>query len=479
MKWHLFIASLLLTSALAAPSRAEPSSAAYVKRFETQTCPDGHPLQAPIDGEPEKAMELATTLYQIAGPKIGCLFVEPCFLLCLGDLRPYAAGDGYMVDPGPEDQVALDKLNAYLIPRGYSVHPHGANADGQIPTFSLRSLRGLERRTQSTKLSWVPAYDRATGWNGYYDWKDATYARLPNDQFAFDRVEGIMLGYPDAAVDGYHELVWDGWPTTVEAYIPDAYFNFCGAPVFNLSFRQASNAGVVETESSWQSFLSQAYAGPTNQKLMADPAFQAARVRRQAAIDGKPLFEGDPRFGESRRLGLTVKSAPVALSTRQERWLSENSVQAIQALRDSPELGAVAKLGASAEVIDQHVWKWILRGSAGSDPTSVALFEAFVTHNSPGFEQMYRRELGRRAQAIVARESSQDPAWDGQALTQMLDSPYCRQHLPTFPVEEQQAVRAAIVARAGYPPLGRLMAEAQSGQGHYAGLFRLPASSAQ
>ncbi len=287
--------SLLLSLLLLTLAQARTSS--HEDEFEVKMAPAGTPLTAPVAGDPVATMKLVWELYRAAGPRIGNRFVEPCYLLCLGDLRPYAAWNGFIIDPQPEDEAIYDRINEILVPRGLSIHPRKMDEKGRVEAFSLRSLAGLEKRTRESKLDWVPKYDRATGWPGYYAWKDECYKRLPKGGDAFHLVEGIMLGYPDPAVEHFPELVWSQWPTTVEATIPAASYYLCGKPIFSLRSSDSAHPAVVATETEWENFLTRCYRTSEHQKLAAEPKFVEERLRDQLP-SGEPLEEDDDRYSE-------------------------------------------------------------------------------------------------------------------------------------------------------------------------------------
>jgi len=445
------LSCLLLVCSLAL---AEPLS--YQKEFELQLCPDAQKLAPPLRGDPEATMRLVRELYQLAGPKIGSRFVESCYLLCLGDLRPYGAWNGFMVDPAPGDDEIVDKLNRYLVPRGYSLHMHAPRPGGQVESFSIHSLEGLDKRTRETKLAWIPRYHRESGWTGYYQWKKDIYKRLPTGGNTFDRVEGVMLGYPDAAVDHQEEMVWSNWPTTVAAYLPESACYDCGLPVFSLRWQDSSDLGLVALEEEWRSFLGRAYASPTHRELAADKQFVAARRQKLSQESDKQGFpRGDVRYGESRRLGYTWQSDEKRdLDSELERWLPAHTGELATALAANSDLQQVAEAAGLPRLRSHHLWSWIVRGSCAPGGNAASLFQAFGEHNEDSLLWLYRRELSERAALIQRRGAVKtDPGWDAEPLVQMLNSPYCRGVFDEIPEAEQLAVFQAVEMRRQYAPL--------------------------
>lgn len=437
---------------------AEPLS--YQKEFELQLCPDGSKLAPPLRGDAEATMQLVRELYDLAGPKIGCRFVESCYLLCLGDLRPYAAWNGFMSDPQPEDDETIDRLNRYLVPRGYSLHMHKSPGAKQ-GSFSLHSLEGLDKRTRETHLAWIPRYHRESGWPGYYQWKRDIYKRLPEKgKYNFDKVEGVMLGYPDAAVEQFENLVWSDWPTTVDAYLPESRFYVCGLPVYSLRWQDASDPGLVALEQEWRSFLASAWASPSHKRLAAEASFVKAR-RQRASQDAGPetLPNGDTRYAESLRYGYTWRGREeLELDSDLERWLPAHADQLQQALRDNSNLQEVAVASGNGRLRSEHLWLWILRGSCQPASDAGHLFEAFQRHHPEVLLQLFRKQLNEKAAAILRRGPREDdPGWDGEGLAQMLGSAYCRSIFAQLDPWEQQVVLKAARSRSGHAPLSRLL----------------------
>lgn len=437
---------------------AEPLS--YQKEFELQLCPEGSQLAPPLRGDAEATMKLVRQLFELAGPKIGSRFVESCYLLCLGDLRPYAAWNGFMTDPQPEDDEVIDRLNRFLVPRGYSLHVHKPK-EGQKPgSFSLHSLEGLDKRTRESKLAWIPRYHRETGWPGYYQWKKEIYRRLPDKgKYNFDKVEGVMLGYPDVAVEQFENLVWSDWPTTVDAYLPESRFYTCGLPIYSLRWQDAGDAGLVALEGEWRSFLAAAWASPTHKELAKDPAFDKAR-RRRAADEAKPdtLPYGDTRYAEALRYGYTWQAREDSeLDSDLERWLPGHVAAVQKALVDNSNLQEVAQNSGNARLRSEHLWSWILRGSCQPKTDAGGLFETMRSRHPEVLLQLYRKQLNLKSTLTASRPAGKDPGWDGEALYQLLNSSYCRSIFPELSGWEQQAVLKAAHSRSGYAPVAQLL----------------------
>ncbi|MBX3171751.1 MAG: hypothetical protein KF760_30350 [Candidatus Eremiobacteraeota bacterium] len=437
---------------------AEPLS--YQKEFELQLCPDGSKLEPPLSGDAEATMKLVRELFERAGPKIGSRFVESCYLLCLGDLRPYAAWNGFMTDPQPQDDEVIDNLNRYLVPRGYSLHLHKPRPGEKQGSFSLHSLEGLDKRTRETRLAWIPRYRRETGWPGYYRWKKEIYRRLPEKgPYNFDKVEGVMLGYPDVAVEHFENLVWSDWPTTVDAYLPESRFYTCGLPIYSLRWQDAADPGLVALESEWRTFLAAAWASPTHKALAREQAFIHAR-RQRTLEEAKPdtLPNGDARYAEAFRYGYTWRAREECeLDSDLERWLPAHAGDLCQALAENSNLQEVARASGHPRLRSEHLWSWILRGSCLPDSDAGRLFEVFQRQHPDVLLQLYRKQLNDKAEQILRRGETDNPGWDGQAFAQMLGCSYCRSLFPQLAGWEQQVVLKAARSRSGYAPLARLL----------------------
>lgn len=452
---------------------ANPTS--FDKEFESQLFPDGAKLMPSTDGDPAKTMEMVRELYRIAGPKIGNRFVEPVYLLVLGDQRPYGSWNGFMVDPQPGDDAIIEKLNTYLLPRGYSIHPREADERGRVAAFSLRSLTGLEKRTRESTLPWVTRYDRKTGWPGYFTWKKSIYQALPKDREpdAFHFVEGIMLGYPDAAVEHFKELAYENWPTTVDASIPSASYYLNGMPIFDLRASDANDAGVIATEQQWEKFLTACYQTQTHRELAQLPEFVAARTQRHSENRKDALFPGDGRYSEARRLGFTThRQGRLPLDSTHERWLSQNISSLLKEVEKTPDLVEIARYGDEVQIAPQHLWSWLLRGSFEEKTPAGKLFQDFSQRYPSTYANLYRRELQDRGLRAIDRAEGNSPERDGRPLADLMGSKYLQKHLLEFPKGEQLRTFQAAEARKAYAPLRKLISEADQGRGPYVELLK-------
>ena len=340
------------------------------QEFETQMCPEGTPILPSPQGDPQATIELASQLYQLAGPRLGCRFFESTYLLCLGDLRPYAAYNGYLPDPTPEDSRTLDRLNEYLVPRGFSLHGRKADFQGRVQAFSLRSLRGLESYTHKTRLSWVPKYSLSSGWPGYYKWKNEIWKGMPDRANGFDRVEGVMLGYPPVAIENFQNLNFLGFQA-VRSYVRESDRYLCDEPAFWLRWQDAQHPEVVDREQQWGSFLEKAYATPKHQNIAKDPTFLAARTR---VAEQNP----DLRGSELERLGLRIEPAPSnRVDSQQEAWFRSRPSGLWQALEASSSLPEIALRSGGPRVTGEQIAEWLRRGTSQADPLAHELAQRY------------------------------------------------------------------------------------------------------
>ncbi len=428
------------------------------KEFEVRMHPGA--LQATLGGDGQRAMALAQRLYDLAGPRLGCRFVESVYLLCLGDQRPYGSWNGTLKDPGPEDVEAIERLNRFLIPHGYSLHIYGPTANsGEVSAFSIRSLAGLALTTGESRLAWVPRYQRSNGWSGYYAWKSQIWRSFPQRSSGFHKVEGIMLGYPDSAVENYEQLCFDDWPTTVDCSLPEAYTYVCGVPIFSLRFQDSLAPDVMAREQRWRDFLVEAYASPMHRQLARQAEFLAAREAR-----ARPeRISGDERYAESRVRGWSWEGPRPQLDSDLERWLHEHWGELAAAANRTSDLYQIARESSHPGLNGEILWNWLLRGSLAVDEPARQWFETFRQQHPEALAQHYRRALQQRCQRILKRPAANDPnpSWDGSSLAQLTATPYLHELLEQMSEAELDLLFQAIEARRDHPPLGQLIERSQ------------------
>lgn len=417
----------------------------FKPHFEEELFPG--PITAPAQslGDPEKAMRFAESLLKKAGPRVGERMFESCNLLCLGDLRPYASWNGFLLDHQESDDAAIDRLNHYLVPLGYSLHPKVAREDGQVPTFSLHSLAGLEFTTRRSKLNWVPKYDRRTGWKGYYAWKAQMYKNLPADEFQYHKIEGIMLGYPDSAVDHFGSLCVR-FPFSIGATIPNVGFYSCGVPIYDIKLEDINLPDIVDHEKTWSQFLQKAYASKINQRLLAQPEFR----QHYLGVD-------------QRRLETSLFSYD--LNTRSERWLLANQNQLASMAAKYENLETLSRLLGRASIRVSNLRDWLLRGALkDGDAASVKFFKAYQAAHPAACQAKVSDFVTSRLRsdgllALKTADYGFSQGWYHLASSDYVADLFC--HLSSSERHELYD----ILSQSTYPPIQSLISEAKQGRG--------------
>lgn len=235
-------------------------------------------------------MSRLATLYEQAGPRLGCLLVEANVLLLLADLR--AKTDLMLYEPTHGDHQRLEGMQPTLAGMGmrWKLEPiirrHPVDGRDYSMIF-LESLGGYAHVSRVTSMRGVVPFDPISGWEGLNDWMHATLADLratyEPEPILFDRWLGLLLGYPDRAVDDLCQALAHGrdYHQFAEARLP-AVHRYGGAlPIFRFAPEHADDPGTVATCAMWEVRLAGIYASAWHQQLVADPAFQEARRRRK------------------------------------------------------------------------------------------------------------------------------------------------------------------------------------------------------
>jgi hypothetical protein len=258
---------------------------------------------------------------------------------------------------------------------------------GRVNSFSLHSLAGLERRTHSTHLAWVPPFSRSSGWKGYYEWKKEIWNRMPDhSQPNYDRVEGLLLGYPDAPIEHWRQLTQEP-NLQVMAHVAGADFYSCGLPLFAMLPKDCLDPAVEKLEREWGRFLTRAYASKENAALEANPEFHRARLQYLQT------YYHDAPTPEARRLGLYLERGDGPLDSLHERWLQVHLETALTALNHHADLTQAAQQCAGSGLGAHHLWAWIWSGSLGGNPARQRLFETFRSHHPEALHQLYLSNL--------------------------------------------------------------------------------------
>lgn len=400
-------------------------------------------------------MRFAFQLYKIAGPRLGNRLVEPCNLLCLGDLRPYASWNGYIRDPQPQDEEVIDRLNQFLVPRGYSLHPKQANPQGQVATYSVHSLAGLEWTTSRSKLAWVPKYSRATGWPGYYAWKEQIHKNLAGVPDEWHKVEGIMLGYSDSAVSHYSEIAFN-WPLSVDVWFPGSLFFNCGQPVPGLRWQDCRASDVLEFEQSWGGFLQKAYSEQQLQPFLSDPEFMAERQDRN---DQKiASFHNQDPYNSA--------AAERTAADKLEELLRLTPLHA-----DLSKLALLAQLPQNGQFTLKD---WIWRGAIpGLDPQARRFYQVFAKSHPQDCLQLRTRQLESRLRTTLRAESAptkSTPA-EVEAWTLQLEADQFREVIEQLAPPLEHQLWDLYQGMADHPRVRTALELAMSGKGPLADLW--------
>lgn len=226
------------------------------------------------------------TLYQSAGPRLGCAFVEPNAVLTIAGAR----GDADLsIDyPIPDDLVTLERLQPTLLAQGlhWDVTPEYHETAQGRPFWlgMLSSLAGYARVSRFSHLPGVAPFDPATAWEGLRTWQNTTYLAL---QAAYPKRHdtvwlGVILGYPDQAILDFCQALEEKALKQLEEVSLPAISHYVGAqPIFAYRPEHANDPGIVTTGAAWQELLERVYASEWHQQLATDPAFQAARRVRE------------------------------------------------------------------------------------------------------------------------------------------------------------------------------------------------------
>lgn len=453
----------LLLLLLVLPISAEPASTlSQTRNFEVTLCPEGSAILPGTDGDAARAMALAHELFRQAGPRLGSRFVEPCYLLALGDMRPYAGWNGFIRDYQPDDELTCDRLNRYLVPRGISLHPErvGARTD-RVGAWSIYSLGGLERRTRECRLDWVPKFQRSQGWTGYYQWQNKFSAAL-QEHVALSQghfSEGFMLGYPDSAIDAVDQLFRYPSFARVDACIPNADYYVCGMPVYHLRAQDYDRPDSQTRERDWGAFLTAAYASSEHQNLAAEPDFQAAR-RAQA-------MPPDLRYQEGVRLSAQPASLrPTSSSnTSAQKWLVDNPAVLSEALQSQSDLHALAskvQVDPRFPVDREVVREWVLRGAYYGEPVAVELARLYQQKYPKEYAALLVEQIDEAAQRLKGEPSKYGNPWDGH-LQELLLTGEGRRAFEGLDQQHQDQILSALERWQKSTYLQELLRECQSG----------------
>lgn len=442
--------ALLLLLLLSVVASAEPRC--LQPKFELTMLPAGQALQPNVDRDPDKAVALLRELFIRSGPRLGCRWVESCFLLALSDQRTRGAWNGFLRPSSPDDFAVVDKLNDFLVPRGISLHGHH---DQRGDSIEVVSLGGLDFTSHQSHVSWMQPFDRSTGWAGYYQWLDRAYKSAPEPR-SLHRVEGFLLGYPDSAVEWLTSEAGQQDFRNIEATVPEANTFKCGLPIWTLNQKDVDAPDQVETEQRWSTFLSTVYRHPQRRALTASPEFVAARLQHN---------EG--------RSDADWRSAPDRLNTAQLRWLRQHQDQLASASATATS-GTLATRDV-AEDLNRLApgleWRpWVVENlvvRAALDPQFPAqplLAAARTTWSSPNdWMGLLRDTWGFAVRDLPEREDGEWPARTNN-FVDLLALPDTPAAVTSMSNDDARAWFAALWRCRSQPQAAAFLARIQSGQ---------------
>lgn len=231
-----------------------------------------------------------TRLYAAAGPRIGCALVEANNLLVLADLR--GSTNFVLFEPTDADRAIFARLGDLVGELGLRIKitEETRNANGRMcSTVVLESLAGYAYISRQTKMPGFTPLDASTGWSGWATWAKAVFRGLQathpdeSEELHYDRWFGVVLGYPDQAVEDAIQWQREGkeWRWMAEANLPSVERYHGAEPSFNFAPAHTNDPGIVETIATWEHLLEAVYASPEHLQLTNDPIFQTARRERE------------------------------------------------------------------------------------------------------------------------------------------------------------------------------------------------------
>lgn len=161
----------------------------------------------PLAGE--ETAEVISKLYEAVGPKVGCRMVEANVVLAIAGLKSLA--DISWLQLTESEQKRLKDNNKNTEPYGLLLH-----YDPTVDQLAVESLKGLERKTKTTKIPGIPIFDNRQQFGGFAEWlkgidpslESAKKAGLLSPETNLEIIyEGVRLGYPDRAILDYEECL--------------------------------------------------------------------------------------------------------------------------------------------------------------------------------------------------------------------------------------------------------------------------------
>lgn len=162
--------------------------------------------------------ELVSRVYEILGADIGCRLIEPNIVLAMSGMKGHADMHWVRLDNKKIEELKL--VNSKLEIFGLELcFPKKIEGDCEIRGITFANLKGIERKSKTTKIPGVPLFDSRTGRDGLMMWNkeiETSLAKTQKEGKISEEVnlevilEGINLGYPDQAILDFEKCLREG-----------------------------------------------------------------------------------------------------------------------------------------------------------------------------------------------------------------------------------------------------------------------------
>lgn len=235
-------------------------------------------------------------IYEFLGPKIGSRFVNTNVVLAIAGLKGLADVPWVMLNKKGVERI--EKLNEKIKARGLKISCPKNLGDEIIPKIiSLYSLKGIERKTKTTRIPGIIPFDSLSGFKGFYEWnanfgKSLKLAQERGEIPAEVRVgelEAIILGYPDQAIYDFEECLRKGdvqtdlQPADIVSVSPYAEKYGGAVPEFDFYPEHANDPEIVAYIKEARLILKNFYDSQWFQKIVRDIDFLKAREESEKA----------------------------------------------------------------------------------------------------------------------------------------------------------------------------------------------------
>lgn len=242
----------------------------------------------PLSGK--ETAEIISNLYGITGPKVGCRLVEANVVLAVAGLKSLADISWLQLDESEQEQLKNADKTAKQYGITFFYNP-------TVDQLAIGSLKGLERKTKTTKIPGVPIFDSRQQFEGFARWlksfdsslESAKAAGLLSTETNLEIIyEGIRLGYPDQAILDFEEWLrsnsdYSNLDTSnILSGDPNALKLSSNVCEFDFYPQHADDPGIVEYVKTARKILEEFYQSKWFQKLKCDQSFLEARKAAEA-----------------------------------------------------------------------------------------------------------------------------------------------------------------------------------------------------